>query len=175
MPREFIPISLEPIEISRFWDKIMQLGPDDCWLWQRNRTDQGYGLVTSRARKTFLSHRVAYWLANGDFEWSQVIRHSCHTPGCCNPRHLIAGTHQDNSDDMVAAERGPKMPPMKGIKGEAHPASKFTDEQKRKAISMYFGGGKVRMKQQDIANSIGCGRQTVVRWCREYVRDGDSQ
>lgn len=55
-----------------------------------------------------------------------VIRHTCDTPSCINPKHLILGTVKDNVRDMM--ERGRKYI----IKGESHHKSKLTERQVRK-------------------------------------------
>jgi DNA-binding XRE family transcriptional regulator len=31
------------------------------------------------------------------------VRHQCHNRICCNPKHLLVGTHQDNKDDNKRA------------------------------------------------------------------------
>ena len=50
-----------------------------------------------------------------------VTRHLCHNPWCVNPEHLTYGTHQDNSNDQVKANRQ--------TKGEKNPAAKLTEKQ----------------------------------------------
>ena len=37
-----------------------------------------------------------------------VVRHTCDNKACVNPDHLILGTHQDNSTDMVSRDRQAK-------------------------------------------------------------------
>ena len=34
-----------------------------------------------------------------------LVRHECDNPPCCNPRHLLDGTAEDNSADMKARGR----------------------------------------------------------------------
>ncbi len=53
-------------------------------------------------------HRVAYCEANGvtlEAIKGIIVRHTCDNPGCVNPDHLILGSHQDNSNDMVQRGR----------------------------------------------------------------------
>lgn len=84
-----------------FWSKVAVAGRVECWLWQGSRRDRyGYGLFgTARA------HRVAFELHAGrEPARGEVIRHDCDTPLCCNPMHLLGGTHLDNVQDRN--ERG---------------------------------------------------------------------
>lgn len=88
----------------RFWSKVNQAGPDDCWEWQASRNHSGYGSFglgyTMRG-----AHRIAYAIANGgELPEGQLVRHKCDNPPCCNPAHLEIGTAKDNTNDMM--ERG---------------------------------------------------------------------
>jgi hypothetical protein len=47
--------------------------------------------------------------------------HTCDNPKCCNPKHLFAGTRQQNNDDKIAKGRG--------VMGEKVWTSKLTVEQ----------------------------------------------
>jgi hypothetical protein len=89
--------------------------------------------------KVLKAHRVCYALFRGE-PTGAVVRHSCDTPKCCNPAHLLLGSVQDNIDDRVARERTPR--------GEQHWRSKLTNVQRREiflaagtheAISKRFG------------------------------------
>lgn len=76
------------------------------WLWYRNST--GYGTMRYEGKPGVLSHRVAYCEANGvtlEAIKGIIVRHTCDNPGCVNPDHLILGSHQDNSNDMVQRGR----------------------------------------------------------------------
>lgn len=64
----------------------------------------GYGQVRegSKMRK---AHQVAYERHKGEIPKGQLVRHICDKRNCINPKHLILGTVQDNSDDMVKRKR----------------------------------------------------------------------
>lgn len=69
----------------------------NCWEWQKSCNSAGYGQLTED--KTYwLAHRYAYACNNVLYK-EQVIRHTCHNTRCCNPLHLVAGTHKDNWHD----------------------------------------------------------------------------
>ena len=74
----------------------------DCIIWEKYTDADGYGTRTYQG-KMHRAHRVAYYEAHG--YWPNVCRHSCDTPACINPDHLLDGTHQDNANDRVARGR----------------------------------------------------------------------
>lgn len=69
----------------------------------------GYGDIHYRinyVRGHLMAHRVVYQFKNNCIlRNDQIIMHLCDNPSCCNPRHLIVGTHKDNSEDMVRKGR----------------------------------------------------------------------
>lgn len=71
-----------------------------CWIWQKSCASPGYGQFT-RGGKYHSAHRYAWEVVNGKIPKGNVIRHMCHTPACCNPDHLKAGTHKDNYHDSL--------------------------------------------------------------------------
>lgn len=79
---------------------------DTCWVWKRFLDDKGYGVASISGRgKHISSHRMSYILWNGTVEDGTYICHKCDNPPCCNPEHLYAGTHQDNTRDMMSRFR----------------------------------------------------------------------
>jgi hypothetical protein len=52
-----------------------------------------------------------------------VIMHTCDNPSCCNPKHLVVGTHAANVADRVAKRRS--------ARGARNGRSLLTEEQVR--------------------------------------------
>ena len=89
---------------ERFWLKVDRRGPNECWAWLPSLGTADYGSVTIDSNLTTSPHRVAFALTNGVIPDGRLIRHNCDNPPCCNPSHLLIGTHLDNARDRV--ERG---------------------------------------------------------------------
>lgn len=89
---------------TRFWDKV-ETGENDCWLWSGNRDNKGYGNFLLNG-KTVRVHRIslADWNKSFIFNGIQALHH-CDVRNCVNPKHLYAGTHDDNMADMVRRGR----------------------------------------------------------------------
>jgi hypothetical protein len=95
--------------IERFRSKVSQSGPDDCWPYTAGKTPAGYGMFWFNGKQR-LAHIFSYELENGPIQKTEanskpVLRHSCDYPACCNPRHLVLGTHKENTADMDARGR----------------------------------------------------------------------
>ena len=72
-----------------------------CWVWQLLRYPKGYGR-SNEARNVGVeeaAHRLAYIVFIGPIPDGQQARHQCHNAACCNPAHLLPGTHLDNRND----------------------------------------------------------------------------
>lgn len=94
----------KPIPLKdRFWAHVDIGAAEDCWPWTLSRHPFGYGQIGTERRMRH-AHRVAYELTYGVIPAGAMIRHRCDNPPCCNPAHLVPGTHADNTRDMV--ERG---------------------------------------------------------------------
>ncbi len=84
------------------------LDPRGCWKWNGGVDTRGYGHLSWNGR-TARAHRLAYQLMVGPIPRGTghhgiCVRHSCDNKLCCNPEHLVLGTHADNMNDMK--ERG---------------------------------------------------------------------
>ena len=94
---------LEPHR-ERFISSISIGEPDECWLWRGGTFESGYGYFHA-CGLMLRAHRVAFKLFKGKDPGQLLVRHSCDTPLCCNPIHLLLGDWQDNMDDKVARGR----------------------------------------------------------------------
>lgn len=91
---------------------VIEGRPGDCWASDLSVRPGGYprlGVRTGGRTGSVALARVIVALRDGldlqDRSW--VARHTCDTPACVAPAHLIAGTVRENVADMV--ERG-RMP-----------------------------------------------------------------
>lgn len=95
---------------EEFWRHVLVTEDEDqCWVWNRAFCCKGYGKAGFQVGPLdpdTRAHRVAFYLANGFLpEAPLLIRHSCDNPPCCNPKHLLSGTHTDNMQDMIKRGR----------------------------------------------------------------------
>lgn len=66
---------------------------------------RGYGVISINGKKTVFVHRVVATNFLPNFKDTDVVRHTCDNPPCCNPQHLKLGTQQDNLQDARDRER----------------------------------------------------------------------
>lgn len=156
------PLELTELEL-RFWTKvIIKNDPDACWLWDgARRTTKGeeYGIfrLEGNGRDSnggvVGAHRVALMLTNGG-KLPIVGRHTCDTPPCCRPKHLLDGTHLDNMRDRQERGRYGCKPNQRG---EANDSAVLTDAIVLDARRRARAGETVT----DIAAALGLGRPTL--------------
>lgn len=97
-------VAMTEAERARFALKVDRRGGRDaCWPYIGCRSQQGYAIFQVRKGWAARAHRIAYFLATG-LE-PRIVRHRCDNPPCCNPRHLLSGTHRENMADMVERSR----------------------------------------------------------------------
>jgi hypothetical protein len=87
------------MKISRIVNSC-QIDSNECWVWQKSCNSAGYGQLTEN-KLYWLAHRYAYACVNQNLKRTDVVRHQCHNPKCCNPDHLLVGTHKDNWHDSA--------------------------------------------------------------------------
>lgn len=93
-------MNLTPLQLAKFWGQV-DVGLDcECWPWRGRSNAGGYG-----RHDAAMAHRVAYTLVNGEIPDGMIIRHNCDNPPCCNPKHLLVGTHADNMQDCISRKR----------------------------------------------------------------------
>ena len=103
-----------PAIIARFWSNVARRGEGECWDWTACRGGKGlYGQTTVGGGRIRRSNRVASAIVNGEDPGERVIRHTCDRAICCNPAHLVAGTHEENMTDMVVRGRTVGKPPLR--------------------------------------------------------------
>jgi predicted XRE-type DNA-binding protein len=105
---------------QRFWSKVTLAPKECCWEWTGCKLNNGYGQFRLNNRR-LPAHRVSYTLTKGEIPEGLMVRHTCDNRLCCNPDHLILGTHADNMADMTERKRQ--------AKGEDNGKSKLTDKQ----------------------------------------------
>ncbi len=96
-----------PTIADRFWPKVNKDGPipelcphlGPCWLWMGSRDKNGYGRIQAGGRSlgVALAHKCAYEWECGQVPDGLELDHLCMNPGCVNPLHLEAVTHQENT------------------------------------------------------------------------------
>lgn len=70
-----------------------------CWEWTGAYGSNGRPQF-AHAHTTKTAYRVVYELYHGPIPPKTLIRHTCDNERCCNPTHLILGTHAQNMADM---------------------------------------------------------------------------
>lgn len=115
----------------RFIEKTQPL-PGGCIEWIGSKTKLGYGRFWLNGTMRF-AHRVSYEMNIGGIPKNKIIMHLCDKPSCVNPDHLVAGTHKDNTQDMLSKGR---CNPPKGERG----STKLTSSDVLKIRALYNNG-----------------------------------
>ena len=123
---EYIKFLLDnPNNYEKVWNE--ELG-SYCHLWTKTKLcKNGYVQIGFRSNSLELLHRWALILKGENME-GKVARHKCHKRHCVNPDHLLSGTHLDNAQDMVNANRQ--------AKGEKSGTAKATETQVLEVIKL---------------------------------------
>ena len=128
-----------------FMKRVLPEPNSGCWLWTGSLTRGGYAMFSCGPDKRRAA-RASYSLFCDEISEGLMIRHTCDTPLCVNPDHLLPGTAQENSDDMDARGR-------RQLGSKTHNA-KLTEEQVTEILLS-------KQKQKDLAAKFGVSRATI--------------
>lgn len=134
-----------------FWAFVDRSSPDSCWPWKGALNTYGYGRATWNGKRRPAS-RVALIIATDKDDPALEACHTCdvrYAPGntsyraCCNPSHLVWGTHAENETDC--AQKG------RSARGARNGQSKLSAEHAANIIEEY--GQLLWMLEEDIPNA----------------------
>jgi hypothetical protein len=85
------------------------------------------------------------------------VRHTCDNPICCNPAHLLVGTHADNVADRVERNRT--------ARGTGNGRAKLTEDEVRTIRTAYAEGWPT----MELTRHFGVDRALIRRIVRREV------
>ena len=75
-----------------------------CWLWVGRMDPKGYGISRLGPGRSQHSHRVSWFVHNGEIKNGLHVLHDCDNPSCVRPSHLHLGDNKQNH--IEASQRG---------------------------------------------------------------------
>ena len=99
-----------------------------CAFWLGAISDSGHGKLRVGSRKAgptrvVSAHSIGYGLAHDAEALAaiELVRHTCDSPSCQNPRHWIEGSRKDNALDYASRSRliGHALADTRGPAGRA--------------------------------------------------------
>ncbi len=136
------------------------------------RAGHDYGRLWDGERLQYM-HRLSFEVWVGPIPAGMDVLHRCDRPRCIEPRHLWAGTHQENLADMVSKGRHLAGAARRGLKtrgrpsksrGSKHGLAKLTEDQVRALKPKLLSG---RVKIAPLARSLGVSASLL-----RGIRDG---
>lgn len=104
------------LDMDKLYERCIPVPEAGCWLWTGYVLKSGYGEFWYDKKKN-RAHRVAYQMFKGELGADDKVLHTCDTPSCVNPDHLVKGTQADNMADMIAKGRAFHRTPTKAVIG----------------------------------------------------------
>lgn len=90
--------------IVNFWKNVNKT--KHCWIWKAAKTKAGYGQINLNYKRVYTHILVFEWTYGKIIKGIGLeVMHKCDNPACCNPKHLVLGTHCDNMKDCIAKNR----------------------------------------------------------------------
>lgn len=128
---------------------------NECWNWLGAINKDGYGRICYNGTHHF-SHRLVLSFFHPRKKLDgKIVMHICDNTKCCNPKHLVVGSHVDNQMDKVRKNRQ--------AKGEKNGQSILTEQQVRAARKKYKPHV---VTYQMIANEYGVSKDTIQKAIR---------
>lgn len=149
-----VPKQKTGTKAPEFWSLIQKKSNVECWPWLGRLNKDGYGFFVCNG-KTKMAHRFAYEEIKAQKINNLIAMHVCDTPKCCNPFHIVLGTHADNQADKVAKNRQ--------AKGEQTGSSVLTEKKVIEAREKYKAGGII---YKELAKEYGVCKDTMQKAVR---------
>lgn len=130
------------------------LKTESCWLWLGTTTKSGHGQIRYHGDLIY-THVMAYFLET--LSWpdkGEIVRHTCDTPNCVNPEHLILGSHTDNMHDMIS--RHPGLPSMKLTQVQVDEIRSLSESYSQTYLAKKYG-----VNQSTISRILSYSRRSV--------------
>jgi hypothetical protein len=149
-------------DIERFKKYYFKDDVTGCWIWVGGLVNGGYGAFRLGS-KILRAHRVAFELFKHSIPNGKLVMHKCDVRRCINPEHLFLGSHKDNTQDMLAKNRGGAW--KNNHKGHNNPNAKLSKEDKELIAEKLLQNN---CTQKELAKKYNVGRGALWRLCREY-------
>lgn len=101
----YSPRGADPRSLAeRLWARVDKSG--ECWIWTGYIGPKGRGQINRGARDLGLVqvHVAAWELEHGPVPPGKELHHTCFTPACCNPDHLVPLTPAEHRAAHVTAK-----------------------------------------------------------------------
>lgn len=135
----------------------------ECWIWT-GYTKNGYPCLSIRNRPVY-GHRFSLVVATDTDPGTADACHTCDTRPCWRPRHLFAGTRQENVADAMA--KGRWVPPPDPASGADHHLATLADDDVAAIRRLYATGTTT---QDDLARAYGVSQSTIWRLVNGVTR-----
>lgn len=150
---------------DNLWDRLNK-GIDKnngtgCWEWTKGKFKAGYGQISlNRDGRNYnlKTHRIAYQIVHNDPLNGKLIRHLCNNYKCCNPEHLMPGTHLENTRDSIEVKSHAFYKYDQSGSGNFNAA--LTEEDVILARELYSSGDYT---QKQVADLFGVSRRCIGR------------